>query len=481
MIKNDCYEVYIEDIGNDGEGIGHIEDRQNGRSFALFVKDTLIGDKALVRIVKVKKTYAYGRVEQIIEPSPFRVQPVCGKARSCGGCSLMHMSYEKQLEYKWNKVRSCLERIGGISGAGALMEPPCGMETPYFYRNKMQLPVGRDRDGKIVIGFYAGRTHSIVDLDKCHIGHPVNDYIIKYMRKWLGEFDDGKLVYDEEGHRGLVRHILTRVGFCTGELMVCLVINGDGLEQTGSDALVRLLDEAVSKYNSSNNPEREVILKSVCININKEKTNKILGNCCEVIWGRGYIQDYIGDVLFNISPMSFYQVNPVQTKAIYDKAIEYAKLQGGETVWDLYCGIGTISLCLAAKAGKVFGVEIVPQAIEDARENARINKIENAEFYCGKAEEIVPEFYQKADGREGKHPDVIVVDPPRKGCDKVLLDTIAAMAPDRLVYVSCDPATLARDIKILSEQGFRLEQAAVFDAFCQGTHVETVAKLSRKA
>lgn len=479
MIKNDCYEVYIEDIGTDGEGIGHIKDRQNGRSFALFVKDTLIGDRALVRIVKVKKTYAYGRVEQIMEPSPYRVTPVCDKARSCGGCSLMHMSYEKQLEYKWNKVKSCLERIGGISGADAYMEPPHGMDEPYFYRNKMQLPVGRDKAGKIVIGFYAGRTHSIVDLDKCHIGHPINDYIIKYMKKWFAKFDDGSIAYHEESHSGLVRHILTRVGFCTGELMVCLVINGDGLKRDEGDALVRLLGEAVDKYNAVRNMEPEITLKSVCININREKTNKILGSRCETVWGRSYIQDYIGDILFNISPMSFYQVNPVQTKKIYDKAIEYAKLEGGETVWDLYCGIGTISLCLAAKAGKVFGVEVIPQAIEDARENARINGIKNAAFYCGRAENIVPEFYRQEGDNAGKHPDVVVVDPPRKGCERVLLDTVAAMAPDRLVYVSCDPATLARDIKILSEQGYKLEQAAVFDAFCQGTHVETVAKLSR--
>ncbi|MDE6024762.1 MAG: 23S rRNA (uracil(1939)-C(5))-methyltransferase RlmD [Lachnospiraceae bacterium] len=478
MIKNDCYEVYIEDIGNDGEGIGHIEDRQNGKSFALFVKDTLIGDRALVRIIKVKKTYAYGRVEQIIESSPYRVHPVCEKARSCGGCSLMHMSYDKQLEYKWNKVKSCLERIGGISGVDAIMEPPYGMELPYFYRNKMQLPVGRDREGRIVIGFYAGRTHSIVDLDKCHIGHPVNDYIIKYMRKWFRKFDREDIAYSEESHSGLVRHILTRVGFRTGELMVCLVINKDELGKSEGESLVCLLKEAVKEYNTSKDTEQEIILKSVSININKEKTNRILGSHCKVVWGRSYIQDYIGDILFNISPMSFYQVNPVQTKAIYDKAIEYAELKGGETVWDMYCGIGTISLCLAAYAGKVFGVEVVPQAIEDAKENARVNGIENARFFCGKAEEVVPEFYREADSDEGKHPDVIVVDPPRKGCEKVLLDTISFMAPDRIVYVSCDPATLARDVKILSDKGYRPEKVAVFDAFCQGTHVETVVQLS---
>jgi len=478
MIKNDIYEITIDDIGNDGEGIGHVPDRQNGKNFAVFVKDTVIGDRARIRIVKAKKTYAYGRLEELIEPSPYRAEAVCGKARSCGGCSLMHMSYEKQLEYKWNKVKSCLEKIGGISDAGAIMEPVCGMEAPYFYRNKMQLPVGRDRDGNIVIGFYAGRTHSIINLEKCYIGHEVNDYIIKHVRKWLENADDWNIVYNEENHTGLVRHILTRVGFATCELMVCLVINGDNLPDEYEKPFVGAVCTAVQEYNDTQ--EKQVKLTSVCINVNKEKTNKILGDKCATLYGKDYIEDYIGDILFRISPLSFYQVNPVQTKAIYDKAIEYASLKGSETVWDMYCGIGTISLSLAKKAKKVYGVEVVSAAIRYAKENARINNIKNAEFFCGKAEEVVPKFYQRADADEGKHPDVVVVDPPRKGCDAVLLDTIASMSPDRLVYVSCDPATLARDVKILSEMGYKLTKAAVFDAFCQSGHVETVGVLSNK-
>lgn len=479
MIKNDIYEITIDDIGNDGEGIGHVLDRQNGKSFAVFVKDTVIGDRASIRIIKVKKTYAYGRLEELLELSPYRTEAVCDRARSCGGCSLMHMSYEKQLEYKWNKVKSCLERIGGICDAKTIMEPVCGMEAPYFYRNKMQLPIGRDKDGNIVIGFYAGRTHSIINLEKCYIGHEVNDFIIKHVRTWLENLD-GKLeaVYNEENHTGLVRHILTRVGFATGELMVCLVINGDSMPHEYEKSFVNAVCAAAREYNDVQ--VKQVKLTSVCINVNKEKTNKILGNKCTTLYGRDYIEDYIGDILFRISPLSFYQVNPVQTKAIYDKAIEYANLKGSETVWDMYCGIGTISLSLAKKAKKVYGVEIVPDAIRDAKENARINDIKNVEFFCGKAEEVVPGFYQSADANEGSHPDVVVVDPPRKGCDAVLLDTIASMSPDHIVYVSCDPATLARDVKILSEMGYKLMKAAVFDAFCQSGHVESVVLMSRK-
>lgn len=479
MIKNDIYEITIDDIGNDGEGIGHVLDRQNGKSFAVFVKDTVIGDRARIRIVKAKKTYAYGRLEELIQPSPYRTEAVCGKARSCGGCSLMHMSYEKQLEYKWNKVKSCLERIGGIRDAETIMEPVHGMEAPYFYRNKMQLPVGRDRDGNIVIGFYAGRTHSIINLEKCYIGHEVIDSIIKHVRTWLENLD-GKIdaVYNEENHTGLVRHILTRVGFATGELMVCLVINGDSMPNEYEKSFVNVVCAATREYNDAQ--EKQISLTSVCINVNKEKTNKILGDKCKTLYGKDYIEDYIGDILFRISPLSFYQVNPVQTKAIYDKAIEYANLKGDEAVWDMYCGIGTISLSLAKKAKKVYGVEVVPAAIRDAKENAKINNIKNVEFFCGKAEEVVPEVYRKTDDNEGKHPEVVVVDPPRKGCDVVLLDTIVSMSPDRFVYVSCDPATLARDVKILSEVGYKLMKVAVFDAFCQSGHVESVCLLSRK-
>lgn len=521
MIKNEIYEIEIKDIGNDGEGIGHVTDRQSGRNMAVFVKDTVVGDIANVKIIKCKKNYAYGRLMELIKPSPYRVEAVCPNARSCGGCLLMHMSYVKQLDYKWNKVKSCMERIGGFSNVESIMEPICGMEKPYHYRNKMQFPVGQDRDGNIQIGFYAGRTHSIIDMESCAIGHPVNDYIVKYMRKWLElcQAGTGHFIYDEEMHKGLVRHILTRVGFATGELMICLVINGSKLPYVaGADCageLVECLKKAVDEYNrelDENSKEavagcnrelvhsgdkmeeaavcRKISLTSVCLNINREKTNKILGDKCVTVWGQDYISDYIGDIKFNISPLSFYQVNPLQTKVLYDKAVEYANLTGNETVWDMYCGIGTISLCLAQKAKQVYGVEIVPQAIEDAKINAGLNDFSNTEFFCGKAEEVVPEFYdgslkqaevsENVNKERGKHPDVVVVDPPRKGCDSVLLDTICRMSPERIVYVSCDPATLARDARYLADRGYEVKRIGIVDQFGHSTHVETVCLLSKK-
>ena len=493
MKKDEIYELTIEDIGNDGEGIGHVELPGAERGFAIFVKDAVVGDVVRVKIIKAKKNYAYGRLTEVISPSKFRVEPICPNARRCGGCAIMQMSYEKQKEYKWNKVKDCLERIGGIADAGSLMEPVIGMETPYYYRNKMQFPVGLDRDGNIRIGFYAGRTHSIIDLEECFIGHPVNTAIVKHMRRWLQErqSSNGNYIYNENTGKGLVRHILTRVGYTTGELMVCIVINGDSLcgndrknSQLYNDSLVECLKRAVEEYNASGKAIR-ISLASVSININRDNTNRILGDRCVTIYGQDYITDYIGDNAFHISPLSFYQVNPIQTRVLYDKALEYAGLKGDETVWDMYCGIGTISLSLAKAAKKVYGVEIVPQAIEDAKKNARLNGIKNAEFYLGKAEEIVPAYMkgeldtdEPANDTLGKTPDVVVVDPPRKGCDPVLLDTIEHMAPERLVYVSCDPATLARDIKIMTGKGYVLQKVAVVDQFCHSTHVETVCLLN---
>lgn len=505
MKKNDEYIITIEDIGNDGEGIGHLpltDETEHGgctgrgeadRGIAVFVKDAVVGDVVRIGLTKVKKTYAYARVIALIEPSPFRVEPRCANAGRCGGCSLMHMSYEKQLEYKWNKVKNCLERIGGIADAETYMEPVCGMETPFFYRNKMQFPVGVNKEGKVEIGFYAGRTHSIIDMDRCVIGHPVNDSIIRELRTIIQTEQDktGKFVYDEQTHTGVLRHILTRVGFVTGELMVCFVINETKLP-CGEKVVLEALERAVYSYNSAKQSgkyrketncraiEKDVKLTSVSININCENTNRILGDTCKTLWGSDTITDYIGDVCFSISPMSFYQVNPVQTKRLYDKAIEYAQLTGNEVVWDMYCGIGTISLSIARHAKKVYGVEIVPQAIEDAKKNALKNGFANAQFFCGKAEEVVPQFYNNNRNDEeslGCHPDVVIVDPPRKGCDSILLDTIKQMSPKRLVYVSCDPATLARDIKLLSAHGFSLAKVCVVDQFSHSNHVETVALL----
>ncbi len=475
MNKNELYEIEITDIGNDGEGIGHID------NMAVFIKDALIGDKLVTRIVKTKKNYAYGRVERILIPSPYRVEPQCEKARSCGGCTLQHMSYEKQLEYKWNKVKGCLERIGGIKNAGDLMEEAHGMENPFHYRNKMQFPVAYDKEGRACLGFYAGHTHSLISLSDCAIGHPVNSVIIEIVKNYIDKF--GVSIYNEETSTGLVRHILTRVGFSTGELMVCVIANGTKLPY--SEVLTDMLRDGISKWSSDNSDngcfkkDTKIEFKSLMLNINREKTNKILGDTSKVLWGQSYITDYIGDVRFHISPQSFYQVNPLQTKRLYEKALEYANLSGMETVWDMYCGIGTISLFLSRKAKEVFGVEIVPQAIEDANRNADLNEITNAKFFVGKAEEIVPQIYSRNEA--GSHADVVVVDPPRKGLDEKLLKTLAMMSPKRLVYVSCDPATLGRDLKYLTGEGFKLERVAVFDQFSHSTHVESVCLLSRKA
>ncbi|MBR6223599.1 MAG: 23S rRNA (uracil(1939)-C(5))-methyltransferase RlmD [Lachnospiraceae bacterium] len=450
MNKNETYEITIEDFTKDGEGVGHIE------GMAVFVKDTVPGDVAVIKIIKLKKNYAYGRLMEVITPSRYRVEPVCDKARQCGGCIFQHVSYERQLEFKLKHVRDCLKRIGGIENADELITGICGMDEPYHYRNKAQFPVGRDKEGKVITGFYAGHSHNIIDTEKCFIQAKVNEEILACVRKYIEDYNI--TTYSEEEHKGLVRHVLTRVGFTTGEIMVCLVINGKKLPH--SEVLVERLKGIEG-------------MTSICLNVNTEKTNKILGNECITLWGEDYITDYLGDVKFRISPLSFYQVNPVQTEKLYGKALEYAGLTGSETVWDVYCGIGTISLFLAKKAKHVHGVEIVPEAIEDAELNSSINDITNTTFYVGKAEEVLPREYEK----NGIHADVIVVDPPRKGCDIKALETIIKMEPKRIVYVSCDPATLARDVKWLSENGYELKCGEAYDQFCFSGHVETVVQL----
>lgn len=455
--KNDEFIIEIEDMGADGEGIG----KKDG--FTLFVKNAVIGDKVKVRVMKTKKTYGYARLMEVTEASLYRVKPRCPLADKCGGCAFLQLDYQKQLEYKENKVRSCLERIGGFklggSQDGLQMEPIVGMKEPYYYRNKAQFPVGRNKEGRVVTGFYAGGTHSIMDTSHCYIQARENEPIMERVRSFLETYQIS--VYEEESHKGLVRHVLTRVGFVTGEIMVCIIINGEDLPH--KEELIQSLCQIPH-------------MTGICLNVNKEKTNVILGDKIKLLWGQPFITDYIGDVKFQISPLSFFQVNPAQTKVLYETALEYAGLTGMETVWDLYCGIGTISLFLAQKAGKVYGVEIIPQAIEDARRNAKINGIKNAEFFTGAAEEALPRMYRE----EGIRADVIVVDPPRKGCEESLLDTIVQMAPKRLVYVSCDPATLARDLKYLCGRGFELKRVRAVDQFAHTSHVETCVLLTRK-
>ena len=452
--KNQEILLTIEDFTREGEGLGKYQ------GFPLFVKDTVIGDKVKVSVTKLKKNYGYARLVDILEPSPDRVTPPCPVARQCGGCKIQQLSYEKQKEFKWNQVANCLKRIGGFDDIEGKMEPIYGMEHPWHYRNKAQYPIGMDKNGNIIAGFYAGRTHTIVPNTDCLIQAEVNKDILEIILEYLRK--NHIRPYEEKTHTGLVRHILTRVGFVTGEIMVCLVLNGKKEQLKNSAALVEKLAAIPG-------------MTSIIVNTNKEKTNRILGAACETLWGRDYIEDYIGDVRYQSGPLSFFQVNPAQTKVLYSKALEYADLKGEEIVWDLYCGIGTISLFLAQKASQVCGVEIVREAIDDARRNAALNQMDNVTFFVGKAEEIVPAEYR----RTGVRPDVIVVDPPRKGCDETLLHTMTAMAPERIVYVSCDPATLARDCRILCEEGYEITRVAVVDQFGHSCHVETVVLMSR--
>lgn len=461
MQKNETARVTIEDIGVNGEGIGRV----NG--YTLFIKDAVIGDVVEAKVMKAKKNYGYARLMQIITPSPDRVEPKCPFARKCGGCQIQEMSYEKQLEFKNKKIRGNLERIGGFSPdvLDKVMEPIIGMEEPFYYRNKAQFPFGTDKDGNPVTGFYAGRTHDIIANTDCALGVPVNQEILEIVLEFMKKH--GIASYNEKTGKGLVRHVLIRFGFTTKEIMVCLVVNGKKIPHS---------EELVEKLRKIEG------MTSITMSPNMKNTNVIMGESYETLWGQGFITDYIGDVKYQISPLSFYQVNPVQTEKLYGLALEYAGLKGDETVWDLYCGIGTISLFLAQKAKEVYGVEIVPQAIEDAKNNARINGIENASFYVGKAEEVLPEYYREYEEKhpgETAHADVIVVDPPRKGCEESLLETMAAMRPDRIVYVSCDSATLARDLKVLCQKGYQLERVRGTDQFPMSVHVETVVLLSQ--
>lgn len=479
--KNDYLTVTIEDMSNEGEGIGKVD------GFTLFVKDTVIGDVAEVKIMKAKKNYAYARLEKLVTPSLHRVEPVCPTYRQCGGCQLQVLSYENQLLFKQKKVRNNLIRIGGFEAPfiDSVMEPVVGMDQPFHYRNKAQYPIGMDKEGNPIAGFYAGRTHTIISNLDCSLGVTENKQILKIVLEYMKQ----KKVeaYDETTGKGLIRHVLIRKGFTSGEIMVCLIIN---IVKGKSGRFLPEQEFLIEKLSAIPG------MKSISVSINSEKTNVIMGKEIHTIWGTDTISDTIHvrdmqregypftgrELTFHISPLSFYQVNPIQTEKLYSLVLEYAALTGKEAVWDLYCGIGTISLFLAGQAGKVYGVEIIPQAIEDARENAARNHIENAEFFVGKAEEVLPRFYENAGAEAGDmlHPDVIVVDPPRKGCDAACLNTMLKMQPDRIVYVSCDSATLARDLKILCEGGYEIKRVRPTDMFGNTVHVETVVLMSRK-
>ena len=461
MNKNDIVTVEITDIGVSGEGIGHVD------GYTLFIKDAVIGDVVEAKVMKAKKNYGYARLMKVITPSEYRVEPKCAFARRCGGCQIQEMSYDRQLVFKDQKIRGNLERIGGFTKdqIDTVMQPVVGMEHPFGYRNKAQFPFGTDKEGNPITGFYAGRTHDIIANTDCALGVEQNKEILEIILQYMRE---NKIKsYDEKTGKGLIRHALIRYGFKTKEIMVCLVVNGKRLPKAE-----RLIEKLIQIEG----------MTSITISPNTRRDNVIMGDSYEILWGQGYITDYIGNVKYQISPLSFYQVNPVQTEKLYGLALEYADLKGDETVWDLYCGIGTISLFLAQKAKQVYGVEIVPQAIDDAKENAKINAIDNAEFFVGKAEEVLPEYYaeyEREHNGETAHADVIVVDPPRKGCDETLLETIVKMQPEKVVYVSCDSATLARDLKYLCANGYEIKMCRGVDQLPQSVHVETVVLLSK--
>jgi 23S rRNA (uracil1939-C5)-methyltransferase len=446
--KGDKYNITIDNIGSNGEGVGRIE------GFTVFVNNGVPGDYLRVSIDLLKKNYAVGSIVDIITPSKDRIKPLCPVAGECGGCQIQHIDYQAQLRLKTDMVRAALTRIGKLDNVP--IHDTLGMDDPREYRNKAQFPVSTV-DGRSIIGFYKRGSHEIVDTDKCYIQHGINEKIIGIVRKYMEKYKVSS--YDEKTCEGLIRHVVTKVGFATGDIMVVIVTNGDKVPH--QEKLVEALVMDIPNIN-------------IIQNINTMKGNRIMGNECRTLHGKDRIFDYIGSLKFSISPLSFFQVNPMQTKVLYEKALEYAQLTGEEAVYDIYCGIGTISLFLAQRAKRVYGVEIVEAAIEDAKENARINNINNVEFYVGKAEEVFPRLY-----KQGIKADVVVVDPPRKGCDEKVLDTIVNLKPKRVVYVSCNPATLARDLKYLDERGYRTLEVQPVDMFPHTNHVECVIKIQR--
>ena len=482
MNKNDIVRLTIEDMSLDGAGIGHTD------GVTIFVKDAVVGDVVDAIITKVKKTYCFAALKEVIEPSEYRVEPLCEVAKACGGCQIMQVDYAKQLQIKDNIVANNLVKIGGYDREyiQSIKEPIMGMTDPVRYRNKAQVPIGTDRDGNIIAGFYGARSHRIVEASDCKICSEKSMHIVYAVIDYMKECQ--VLPYDESTGKGLIRHVLIREAKATGETMVCVVVNGDSLPNVGR--LVSYIRNIVPQ------------LESLVLNINTRRDNVIMGYETKTLYGKEAIRDSItltnGDTIyFDISANSFYQVNHDQMERLYSKALEYAGLTGVEEVWDLYCGIGTISLSMARHAGRVIGVEVVPQAIANAKSNAKLNGLGNARFLCGEAEKVLPDFYNgKAvelltaegydadkDGRtyaDMTSPDVIVVDPPRKGCDVVALDTMISMSPSRIVYVSCDSATLARDLKHLEEGGYHLQKYAVCDQFGHTMHTECVALLSNR-
>ena len=442
-MKNDILTVNVTAVGSEGEGIARRED-----GYTYFIPGALPGDRAEILVLKENKSYGYGKLLRLIEPSPHRVEADCAVFGKCGGCTLLSADYSFQLELKRRTVVDALERIGGFEGS---IVAPCVPSVPEFgYRNKAQYPVVSGGSG-LVFGFFAPRSHRVTPCENCRLQDPELNEIAAEIAAWAGE---NKIsAYDETSGRGCLRHIYVRRG--KDEAMAVLVAAFRPKKIEG------LADRLKNRF-----PR----MVGLVLNMNSKSTNTILGDKQEIIWGRDYIFDSIGEIRYKINYRSFYQVNPYTTKKLYDKVKELCALTGDEEVFDLYCGTGTIGLYLASEAKKVTGIEIIPQAVENARENARINGIENSEFHCGKAEELCPEM-----AKSGARADVVVLDPPRKGCERQLLEAAVEMNPRRIVYVSCNPSTMARDCAILRELGYTLTEATPFDQFPHTAHVECVA------
>ena len=453
MVEKDKEYIFnIEALGYEGERTAKIE------GYPVFIPGALIGEKVKVIITKVKKNFAYGNLLEILEECDDRRVPDCKSYNVCGGCTAQHLSYEGQLDFKFSRVKDCIRKIGGLDDS--IVKYPIGMKNVYRYRNKVQFPVGMV-NGKLSIGFFSEKSHEIIDMDTCLLQDEETEQIIAIIRKWMNDYsimpakNDGKFF-----KKGLIRHIVVRRAFNTNEIMVILVT---------TNKEIPYIEKLIETLNSKN-----CAIRSIVQNINDKDTNLVMGEKCITLWGADYICDYIGKYKFNISPLSFFQVNPVQTEVLYNKALEYADLNGDEVVFDAYCGTGTISLFLSQKAKMVYGVEIISQAIDNAKVNAEINNVKNAQFYVGKSEEIIPQLI-----KDGIIPDVIVVDPPRKGCDSKLLDALGKAKPRRIVYVSCDPSTLARDLKYLESHGYKTQEIQPVDMFPMTKHIENVAFLTK--
>lgn len=447
--KNDKIELFIEAVTSEGSGLGRYD------GMAVFVRGTVPGDKIIAHIIKVSKNYAIGIVDEIIEPSTSRIEPDCPVSQKCGGCSFRDMTYEEELKYKLSRVQDAVNRIGHIDFK---VERIIGADHTNFYRNKAQYPVYIE-NGSLTAGFYAYKSHRIIPCSDCRLQPPEFEQGIKAFEKWVKK--NNITSFDEKTGKGLLRHIYFRKAFGTGEVMACAVVNANDIPD--KDYLVSELQQAFEN------------LKSVVININKKNTNVILGSETKTIRGSEKICDVLLGKKFVISPQSFYQVNHGQCEKLYSLAADYAALKGGETVVDMYCGAGTIGLTLADKCKQLVGIEIVPSAIENAKENAQLNHISNADFICADAFDGAKEIEKR-----GLKPDLVIVDPPRKGCQKELFDVIENMGANRIVYVSCDSATLARDLAILKEKGYNLQHLTAVDMFPRTPHVECVADIVKE-